>query len=105
CTKIASRLTRTYTEYHGLKDLCKELLGINLSKQQQSSYWGSVVLSKEQTEYAARDVLYLHALRDKLTEMLVAEGRMELARKAFEFLPSRARLDLLGWNDVDIFAH
>lgn len=105
CTKIASRLTRTYTDRHGLKDLCKELLGIDLSKQQQSSDWGRDSLSKEQLEYAASDVLYLHRIREVLDEMLRREGRMELARAAFDFLPTRAALDLEGFGDVDIFSH
>lgn len=105
CTKIASRLTRTYTDRHGLKDLCKELLGIDLSKQQQSSDWGRDSLSKEQLEYAASDVLYLHRIREVLDEMLRREGRMERARAAFDFLPTRAALDLEGFGDVDIFSH
>lgn len=105
CTKIASKLVRTYSDLHGLKELCKELLSINLSKQQRSSYWGIDKLSKEQQEYAAGDVLYLHRLRDKLTEMLIKEGRLALAGKIFDFLPTRANLDLLGWNDIDIFMH
>lgn len=105
CTKIASRLVRTYTDSHGLKDLCRELLGVNISKQQQSSYWGNDKLTDDQKEYAARDVIYLHSLRAKLIEMLVNEGRNEMAHKIFEFLPTRANLDLLGWNDVDIFAY
>ncbi|MPY72787.1 MAG: ribonuclease D [Alphaproteobacteria bacterium] len=105
CTKIASRLTRTYTDRHGLKDLCKELLGVDLSKQQQSSDWGRDRLSKEQLEYAASDVLYLHRIREVLDEMLRREGRMELARAAFDFLPTRALLDLDGFGDVDIFSH
>ncbi|MGH6620745.1 MAG: ribonuclease D [Alphaproteobacteria bacterium] len=105
CTKIASRLTRTYTDRHGLKDLCKELLGVDLSKQQQSSDWGRDSLSKEQLEYAASDVLYLHRIREILDEMLRREGRMELARAAFDFLPTRAVLDLDGFGDVDIFSH
>lgn len=105
CTKIASRLTRTYTDRHGLKDLCKELLGVDLSKQQQSSDWGRDSLSKEQLEYAASDVLYLHRIREVLDEMLRREGRMELARAAFDFLPTRAALDLEGFGDVDIFSH
>ena len=105
CTKIASRLTRTYTDRHGLKDLCKELLGVDLSKQQQSSDWGREVLSKEQLDYAASDVLYLHRIRAVLDEMLRREGRMALAEAAFDFLPTRARLDLDGFGAVDIFAH
>jgi ribonuclease D len=105
CTKIASRLTRTYTDRHGLKDLCKELLGVDLSKQQQSSDWGRSTLSKEQIEYAASDVLYLHRIRDILSDMLRREGRMPLAEAAFAFLPTRVALDLGGFGDVDIFAH
>jgi ribonuclease D len=105
CTKIASRLVRTFTDRHGLKDLCKDLLGIELSKQQQSSDWGAPELTPEQLRYAASDVLYLHALRAKLEAMLVREGRDELARSCFAFLPTRARLDLGGWDEPDIFAH
>ena len=105
CTKIASRLVRTYTDYHGLKDLCRELLGVHISKQQQSSYWGNATISKEQEDYAAGDVLYLHKLRDALTEMLKRENRLELAQEIFKFLPTRVSLDLLGWGDVDIFSH
>lgn len=105
CTKTASRLVRTFTDRHGLKDLCKDLLGVEISKQQQTSDWGAAELSAEQLRYAASDVLYLHRLRDKLDEMLVREGRSELAKACFEFLPVRARLDLAGWADVDIFAH
>ena len=105
CTKIASRLTRTYTDRHGLKDLCKELLGVDLSKQQQSSDWGRSTLSKEQIEYAASDVLYLHRIRDILNDMLRRESRMPLAEAAFAFLPTRVALDLGGFGDVDIFAH
>lgn len=105
CTKIASRLVRTYTDRHGLKDICKELLSVDLSKQQQSSDWGAETLSDAQLSYAASDVLHLHALRDKLDEMLKREGRFELAHKIFDFLPIRAELDLKGWPDEDIFAH
>jgi ribonuclease D len=105
CTKIASKLARTYTDRHGLKDLAKEVLGVDLSKAQQSSDWGAAKLSPEQLAYAACDVLYLHALKTRLDEMLVREGRAELARACFDFLPHRARLDLAGWEDVDIFAH
>lgn len=105
CTKIASRLCRTYTDSHGLKDLCREVLGINVSKQQQSSDWGAGELTKEQQEYAASDVLHLHQLRDRLSIMLKREGRLELAQKCFEFLPYRVELDLSGWQDVDIFQH
>jgi ribonuclease D len=105
CTKIASRLTRTYTDRHGLKDLVRELLNIDLSKQQQSSDWGSVSLSEAQLAYAASDVLHLHALREKLDAMLAREGRNELAQACFDFLPTRAKLDLGGWEAEDIFAH
>jgi ribonuclease D len=105
CTKIASKLARTYTDKHGLKDLCRELLGIELSKQQQSSDWGVAELTQEQLNYAASDVLYLHALRDRLDAMLKREGREHLARACFEFLPTRAELDLEGWAEMDIFAH
>jgi ribonuclease D len=105
CTKIASRLTRTYTDRHGLKDLVRELLGIDLSKQQQSSDWAAATLSEAQLAYAASDVLHLHALRAKLDIMLAREGRSELAAACFGFLPTRAKLDLLGWVDSDIFSH
>jgi ribonuclease D len=105
CTKIASKLARTYTDKHGLKDLCHELLGIELSKQQQSSDWGATELTQEQLNYAASDVLYLHALRDRLDAMLKREGREHLARACFEFLPTRAELDLEGWAEMDIFTH
>jgi ribonuclease D len=105
CTKIASKLARTYTDRHGLKDVSRELLGIEISKTQQSSDWGSAQLSQEQIAYAASDVLHLHALKAKLDVMLEREGRMELAQACFEFLPMRARLDLAGWEDADIFAH
>src|SRR6476660_537887 len=105
CTKIASRLSRTYTDRHGLKDLVRELLNIDLSKQQQSSDWGSDTLSEAQLAYAASDVLHLHALRERLDAMLTREGRLELAQACFEFLPNRARLDLKGWETEDIFAH
>ncbi|MGN6308352.1 MAG: ribonuclease D [Xanthobacteraceae bacterium] len=105
CTKIASRLTRTYTDRHGLKDLVRELLGVDLSKQQQSSDWGADTLTEAQLAYAASDVLHLHALRTRLDTMLAREGRTDLARACFEFLPSRARLDLGGWEEEDIFAH
>ncbi|WP_341792716.1 MULTISPECIES: ribonuclease H-like domain-containing protein [unclassified Rickettsia] len=105
CTKIASKLVRTYTESHGLKELCRELLSIQLSKQQQSSYWGAEQLSNEQKEYAAKDVLYLHQLRDILQKMLIAEERLEIAENIFKFLPTRSNLDLLGWSDIDIFMH
>ena len=105
CTKIASRLTRTYTDRHGLKDLVRELLGVDLSKQQQSSDWGADALTEAQLAYAASDVLHLHALRTRLDTMLAREGRTDLARACFDFLPSRARLDLSGWEEEDIFAH
>ncbi len=105
CTKIASRLVRTYTDRHGLKNLCQEILGIDISKQQQSSDWGANDLSDAQLEYAASDVLYLHQLKERLDEMLIREGRSELAEQCFRFLPTRARLDLAGWADTDIFAH
>jgi ribonuclease D len=105
CTKIAAKLTRTFTDRHGLKDLCKELLGIELSKQQQSSDWGAPELSAEQLAYAASDVLHLHALWAKLQALLVREGRLSLAEACYAFLPARARLDLLGYEDPDIFAH
>jgi ribonuclease D len=105
CTKTASRLARTYTDKHGLKDLVREILGIDLSKQQQLSDWGAEALSEAQVAYAASDVLHLHALRDKLDAMLVREGRAELAAACFRFLPDRARLDLAGWAGEDIFAH
>lgn len=105
CTKTASKLVRTYTDRHGLKDLCRELLGIDLSKQQQSSDWGAQELTREQMTYAAADVLHLHQLRDRLDALLEREGRLDLARQIFAFLPVRARLDLMGWDEVDIFAH
>jgi ribonuclease D len=105
CTKTASRLARTYTDRHGLKDLTKELLGVDISKQQQCSDWGAPTLTPEQVAYAASDVLSLHALKAKLDEMLAREGRTELAQACFDFLPSRAKLDLAGWEDVDVFAH
>src|SRR5437868_11382401 len=105
CTKIASKIARTYTDKHGLKDVTKELLGIDLSKAQQSSDWGADKLSPEQLAYAASDVLNLHALRARLDEMLIREGRMELAQACFDFLPHRALLDVAGWEDLDIFAH
>lgn len=105
CTKIASKLARTYTDRHGLKDVSKELIGVDMSKAQQSSDWGAAKLSPEQLAYAASDVLHLHALRAKLDEMLVREGRDGLARACFDFLPHRALLDVAGWEEVDIFAH
>jgi ribonuclease D len=105
CTKIASRLARTYTDKHGLKDLVREVLGVDLSKQQQSSDWGAADLSEAQVAYAASDVLHLHALKAKLDTMLAREGREQLAAACFRFLPERVRLDLAGWPDEDIFAH
>ncbi|EKF19961.1 ribonuclease D [Nitratireductor pacificus] len=105
CSKIASRLTRTYTDRHGLKDLCNELLGVSLSKVQQSSDWAAEELSLEQLEYAASDVLYLHGLREKLMQRLARENRTAQAEACFRFLPTRARLDLMGWEEEDIFAH
>ena len=105
CTKIASRLTRTYTDRHGLKDNLKEMLEIDISKAQQSSDWAAETLSQAQLEYAASDVLYLHALRDKLMHRLVRDGRLEHAEACFQFLPTRAKLDLMGWEETDIFAH
>ena len=105
CTKIASKLARTYTDRHGLKDVTKELMGVDLSKAQQSSDWGAAKLSADQVAYAASDVAHLHALRLRLDEMLVREGRDRLASACFAFLPHRALLDVAGWEDVDIFAH
>lgn len=105
CTKIASRLTRTFTDQHGLKGLTRDLLGIDLSKQQQSSDWGAATLSEAQQAYAASDVLHLHALKAKLDELLDREDRRALAEAAYAFLPTRAKLDLMGWGDSDIFAH
>jgi ribonuclease D len=105
CTKIASRLIRTYTDRHGLKNILQEFLEIDISKQQQSSDWGAKKLSKAQIDYAASDVLYLNKLREALNERLTREGRMEIAQSCFDFLPTRAMLDLAGWSDTDIFAH
>ena len=105
CTKIASKLVRTYTDRHGLKDLTRELLSIDISKQQQSSNWGAQELSKEQLEYAASDVYHLHKLMNKLNEMLETSGRTNLAQKCFNFIPTRCALDLEGWENTDIFAH
>lgn len=105
CTKIASKLTRTYTDRHGLKDLARELAGVEISKQQQSSDWGAATLSDAQQAYAASDVLYLHQLKEKLDAMLAREGRTDLARACFDFLPTRVRLDLAGWQEADIFSH
>jgi len=105
CTKIASRLVRTYTDRHGLKELVRELLGQDVSKQQQSSDWGSPNLSEAQKDYAASDVRFLHRMKEELDKRLIREGRMELAQKCFDFLPTRAALDLAGWPEIDIFAH
>lgn len=105
CTKIASKLARTYTDRHGLRDLCRDILGVEISKQQQSSDWGAQELSEEQKLYAANDVLYLHDLRERLRDVLIREDRYEMARACFDFLPARAELDRRGWTDVDIFAH
>jgi ribonuclease D len=105
CTKIASKLVRTYTDRHGLKDLCKELLDVDLSKQQQTSHWGAETLSPEQQAYAASDVLYLHSLKEELDQRLEQLKRTALAKACFDFLPTRASLDLAGWPDTDIFAH
>jgi ribonuclease D len=105
CTKIAAKLVRTFTDRHGLKDLCRELLGVELSKHQQSSDWGARVLTEEQLTYCASDVLYLHRLRDKLDVLLAREGRTTLAQACFSFLPTRAALDLHGWDEPDIFSH
>ncbi|MEM6341558.1 MAG: ribonuclease D, partial [Pseudomonadota bacterium] len=105
CTKIASRLVRTYTDRHGLKNLLQELLNVDISKQQQSSDWGADTLTEAQLEYAASDVLYLHQLREVLNGRMIREGRMEMAQACFDFLPMRAQLDLEGWPDTDIFAH
>ena len=105
CTKIASKLVRTFTDRHGLKYLCQDLLDVDISKQQQSSDWGAAELSQAQREYAASDVLYLHRLRMELDRRLAREGRADLAQACFDFLPTRARLDLAGWPEIDIFAH
>ncbi|HEV2083163.1 MAG TPA: ribonuclease D [Brevundimonas sp.] len=105
CTKIASKLARTYTDRHGLKDVVRELAGVDLSKAQQSSDWGAAQLSPEQLAYAASDVLHLHAVRERLIAMLEREGRMALAQACFDFLNTRARLDLAGWDEIDVFAH
>lgn len=105
CTKIASKLTRTYTDRHGLRDICRELLGVEISKQQQSSDWGAETLTDEQLAYAASDVLYLHRLKDILDSLLEREGRSGVAQACFTFLPTRAALDLLGWEETEIFAH
>ncbi|MAH04520.1 MAG: ribonuclease D [Alphaproteobacteria bacterium] len=105
CTKIASKLVRTYTDRHGLKELCRELISVDISKQQQSSDWGADELSKDQLSYAASDVFYLHRLKEKLDTLLTREGRMDVAQECFNFLNTRADLDIIGWNDIDIFAH
>jgi ribonuclease D len=105
CTKIAAKLVRTFTDRHGLKDLCKELLGVDLSKQQQTSDWGATELTSEQLAYAASDVVYLHRLWEKLDALLVREGRRQLAQECFDFLPTRGRLDLLGYEEPDVFHH
>ena len=105
CTKVASKLARTFTDRHSLRDLCKELLEVDISKQQQSSDWGAAKLSDEQLRYAATDVLYLHRLKAILDDMLEREGRRDLAQACFDFLPARAAIDLAGWNDVDVLAH
>lgn len=105
CTKIASRLVRTYTDRHGLKNLCQELLGVDISKQQQMSDWGAETLTDAQLDYAASDVLYLHEMMEKLNGRLAREGRTEMAQACFDFLPMRAKLDLAGWPEIDIFAH
>ena len=105
CTKIASKIVRTYTEYHGLKELCRELLGIQISKDQQSSDWGNATLSEKQQEYAAKDVIYLHKLREVLISMLTREKRLDLALECMQFLNTRVELDLKGWSEIDIFAH
>ena len=105
CTKTASKLARTFTDRHGLKDLCRDLLGIDLSKREQTSDWGALELTQEQLRYAGDDVLHLHQLKARLDEMLVREGRAALAQACFAFLPTRAALDLAGWPDIDIFAH
>ncbi|MDE2357449.1 MAG: ribonuclease D [Alphaproteobacteria bacterium] len=105
CTKIASKLARTYTDRHGLRDVTRELLGVDISKAQQSSDWGAAELSPEQIAYAASDVAHLHALRDRLDLMLAREGRLALAQACFDFLPQRAALDVAGWDEIDIFAH
>ncbi len=105
CTKIASKLVRTFTDRHGLKYLCQDLIGVDISKQQQSSDWGAETLSEAQLSYAASDVLYLHRIREELDRRLAREGRADLAQACFDFLPTRARLDLAGWPEIDIFAH
>jgi ribonuclease D len=105
CTKIASKIARTYTDKHGLRELCKELLNIEISKQQQSSYWGSEILTKSQIKYASNDVLYLHQIKEKLDQILVRENRSQLLSPILNFLPTRVKLDLNGWENMDIFSH
>ncbi len=105
CTKIASKLARTYTDCHGLRHVCRDLVGVEISKQKQSSDWGAKTLGSEQLSYAANDVYYLHKLRERLDIMLIREGRMEMAEKCFSFIPTRADLDIAGWEDTDIFSH
>ncbi len=105
CTKIASKLVRTYTDRHGLKELCRELLGVDISKQQQSSDWGAATLTQDQKNYAASDVLYLHKIKEELDRRLLRERRVEVAQACFSFLPSRSVLDLMGWPEIDIFSH
>jgi ribonuclease D len=105
CTKIASKLVRTYTDRHGLKDLCRDLAGVEISKQQQTSDWGAPELTQDQLNYAASDVLYLHVIWEKLQALLVREGRLDIAQRAYEFLPTRAKLDLLGYEEPDLFSH
>lgn len=105
CTNVASKLVRTYTDSHGLKDLCRELLGIQISKQCQSSDWGGQSLTSDQEEYAAKDVVYLHRIKNILEEMLIREHRLDIAQKIFKFLPARAELDVIGWQDIDILSH
>lgn len=105
CTKIASKIVRTYTDFHGLKELCRDLLGIQISKEQQSSDWGNSNLTQKQKEYAAKDVIYLHALRDQLIKMLIREERLEIASQCLQFINTRVQLDLKGWSEVDIFSH
>nr|WP_064591728.1 3'-5' exonuclease [Orientia tsutsugamushi] len=105
CTNVASKLVRTYTDSHGLKDLCRELLGIQISKQCQSSDWGGQSLTSDQEEYAAKDVVYLHRIKNILEKMLIREQRLDIAQKIFKFLPTRAELDVIGWQDIDILSH
>ena len=105
CTKIGSKLIRTYTDRHGLRDVCRELAGVDLNKQQQSSDWGADTLTEDQKKYAANDVFHLHKVMNGLNEMLIREGRMDVAQKCFDFIPARSDLDLMGWSDIDIFSH